>query len=110
MHVVRRISVLCFTICFFILHGSAGISERDTASTLIAYQVQRDLGRQLSPMAKIFVRNSAAFVNAVSRWSAAQNPDFAVVVLPDTDEDVAIAVLGYPIAIFLHQILTDRCR
>ncbi|KAI4178691.1 MAG: hypothetical protein LQ346_007366 [Caloplaca aetnensis] len=43
-------------------------------------------------MAKIFVRNSAAFVNAVSRWSAAQNPDFAVVVLPDTDEDVAIAV------------------
>lgn len=54
--------------------------------------VQLELGPLLSKNASIYFPNSAQFANLTQRWSAAVDPNFAVVVVPGIAEDVAATV------------------
>lgn len=61
-------------------------------------RVQYQLGPQLSPAAKIYLPGNAFYGNATTRWNGAMHPDFAAVVVPINNEDVATAVSHRPIA------------
>ena len=54
--------------------------------------VQLELGPFLSKNASIYFPNSAQFANLTQRWSAAVDPNFAIVVVPGVAEDVAATV------------------
>ena len=54
--------------------------------------VQLELGPLLSKNASIYFPNSAQFANLTQRWSAAVDPNFAVVVVPGIAKDVAATV------------------
>ncbi len=54
--------------------------------------VQLELGPLLSENASIYFPNSAQFANLTQRWSAAVDPNFAVVVVPGIAKDVAATV------------------
>ena len=60
--------------------------------------VQLELGPLLSKNASIYFPNSAQFANLTERWSAAVDPNFAVVVVPGVAEDVAATVSSSPLA------------
>ena len=57
-----------------------------------ASTVQLELGPLLSKNASIYFPNSAQFTNLTQRWSAAADPNFAVVVVPGIAKDVAATV------------------
>jgi hypothetical protein len=50
------------------------------------------LGEQLSRAAKIYCPGSSEFETASTRWSALKAPKVNVVVVPNTEEDVAKTV------------------
>ena len=54
--------------------------------------VQLELGALLSNNASIYFPNSAQFANLTQRWSAAVDPNFAVVVVPGIAKDIAATV------------------
>ncbi|KAL8814431.1 MAG: hypothetical protein Q9223_006341 [Gallowayella weberi] len=54
--------------------------------------IQQDLGGQLSPEAKVYYPGNPGYTTATTRWSAASHPEFLVVVVPATDQDVVVAV------------------
>ena len=54
--------------------------------------VQKELGSCLSKKASLYFPNSPNFHNYTQRWSAAVDPEFAVVVVPAVDEDVSCTV------------------
>ena len=54
--------------------------------------VQQELGPLLSKNASIYFPNSAQFANLTQRWSAAVDPNFAVVVVPGVAKDVSATV------------------
>lgn len=54
--------------------------------------VQLELGPLLSKNASIYFPNSAQFANLTQRWSAAVDPNFALVVVPGVAKDVAATV------------------
>ncbi len=54
--------------------------------------LQLELGPLLSENASIYFPNSAQFTNLTQRWSAAVDPNFAVVVVPGIAKDVAATV------------------
>ena len=51
--------------------------------------VQQELGLCLSKKASLYFPSSPKFQNYTQRWSAAVDPDFAVVVVPAADGDVS---------------------
>ncbi|KAI4228590.1 MAG: hypothetical protein L6R36_001543 [Xanthoria steineri] len=55
-------------------------------------RVQYELGPQLSPAARIYLPGNAFYGEATTRWNGAMHPDFAAVVVPINNEDVATAV------------------
>ncbi|KAL8663420.1 MAG: hypothetical protein Q9168_008098, partial [Polycauliona sp. 1 TL-2023] len=64
-----------------------------SANTTVSLgQIKHDLGRQLSPKADIYLPGNDSYVNATTRWNGAMHPDFAAVVVPANDEDVAATV------------------
>lgn len=54
--------------------------------------VQLGLGPRLSKGASIYFPNSPDFTNYTERWSTSTESDFAVVVVPAVDQDVAETV------------------
>ena len=58
--------------------------------------VQQELGPCLSKKASLYFPSSPNFQNNTQRWSAAIDPDFAVVVIPAVDRDVSCTVSGVP--------------
>lgn len=86
-------------------HLSKRAPESQGAS--IANQIQRDLGSRLSPGAMIYLAHDSPYQYANIRWSAAQHPDFAAVIVPAIDGDVAAAVSpSFQQAQQKHQTLT----
>lgn len=47
---------------------------------------------QLSADAVVYYQNSTGFTNATTRWSVGYNPKPTVVVVPATEDDVAVTV------------------
>ena len=66
----------------------------DQSTSLIARiaVVQSQLGPRLSEKAALYFPNNPSFANLTRRWSPASESDFAVVVVPGVDKDVAVTV------------------
>ncbi|KAL8759717.1 MAG: hypothetical protein Q9199_000589 [Rusavskia elegans] len=55
-------------------------------------RIQHELGSQLSRAAKIYLPGNASYSDATTRWNGAMHPNFAAVVVPTNDQDVAAIV------------------
>lgn len=55
-------------------------------------RIQHELGSQLSRAAKIYLPGNASYSDATTRWNGAMHPNFAAVVVPTNDQDVATTV------------------
>lgn len=54
--------------------------------------VQSQLGPRLSKNAALYFPNSPNFANLTERWSLSTKSDFAIVIVPSVDRDVAVTV------------------
>lgn len=95
MHVFRAMLLLCLNLFFRMLLASASILDRALESGPNARQIERALSSKVSQGARVYLPDSVGYANATTRWSAAEHPDFAVVVAPATSEDVAATVRPY---------------
>ncbi|KAL8936848.1 MAG: hypothetical protein Q9216_004715 [Gyalolechia sp. 2 TL-2023] len=94
MFAIRAVLFVLFNFCVQFIYTHPHLSQRapDSQVASAADQVQHHLGSRLSSGARIYRAHSTAYQNANVRWSAAQNPTFAAVIVPAKDEDVVAAV------------------
>ena len=76
-------------------------SSQIPPSTLNVSTIESELGPRLSKTASIHFPNNPDFSNLTETWSSATGSDFAVVVIPAIDEDVAETVLHDAVSIYL---------
>jgi len=113
MSTFRSAILLAFSLTVRIAYAENNASVRIPASfnpTVPGLnRVQYELGPQLSPAAKIYLPGNALYGEATTRWNSAMHPDFAAVVVPINNEDVAIAVSHWHLAGF-NSMLMSRNR
>ena len=86
MHLCRTIwaSLFACTLCL-----TSAWSTIDRRVSLNNNEIQQELGRRLSDNTKIYFPFDSEFANYTERWSEADAPGIAVVVVPAIAQDVA---------------------
>jgi len=87
------LAILGFVVRITAIPAALHLSPRDTSPLPPSISVvQLGLGPRLYKGASLYFPNSPEFANYTERWSASTVSDFAVVLVPAEDEDVAEAV------------------
>ncbi|KAL8688133.1 MAG: hypothetical protein Q9218_005877 [Villophora microphyllina] len=96
MYTIKAFSIFALVFSLRSTQALASLTKRTPDGwgygTACTASVQQGLGQQLSPGASIVLPGSQTFADANVRWSPAEHPDFAIVVVPATDQDVAATV------------------
>ena len=89
MHIYRPVLAWLFVCTSW---STSAWSTIDRRVSLTNNEIQQELGRRLSDDTKIYFPFNSEFANYTERWSEADAPDIAVVVVPATAQDVATTV------------------